>query len=159
MGKKKVIKQTEEALLKESDTRKVPQPRPSAEERGQVSTLPKMSKQMAHGRVYVQATYNNTIVSVTDESGNVVAWASSGNLGFKGPKKATPYAASRVSETVVEKVKKTGIINVEVFVKGIGSGRESAVRSLAAHGLNILSIKDVTPIPHNGPRPRKVRRV
>ncbi|OGD30040.1 30S ribosomal protein S11 [Candidatus Azambacteria bacterium RIFCSPHIGHO2_01_FULL_44_55] len=114
---------------------------------------------MAHGRVYIQATYNNTIVSVTDESGNVVAWASSGNLGFKGPKKATPYAASRVSETVVEKVKKTGIANVEVFVKGIGSGRESAVRSLAAHGLNILSIKDVTPIPHNGPRPRKVRRV
>ena len=149
MGKKKVIKQTEEELLKEGDASKAPQ----------VGALPKASRQIAHGRVYIQATYNNTIVSITDEKGNVIAWASSGNLGFKGPKKATPYAASRVSETVVEKVKKTGIADVEVFVKGIGSGRESAVRSLAAHGLNILSIKDITPIPHNGPRPRKVRRV
>lgn len=149
MGKKKVIKQTKEELLKESVAAKAPQ----------VSALPKVSRQVAHGKVYIQATYNNTIISVTDEKGNVVAWASSGNLGFKGPKKATPYAASRVAETVVEKVKKTGIADVEVFVKGIGSGRESAVRSLAAHGLNILSIKDITPIPHNGPRPRKVRRV
>ncbi len=149
MGKKKVIKQTEEELLKESGATRTPQ----------VSALPKVSKQIVHGKVFIQATYNNTIISVTDEKGNVLAWASSGNLGFKGPKKATPYAASRVSETVVEKVKKIGIADVEVFVKGIGSGRESAVRSLAAHGLNILSIKDITPIPHNGPRPRKVRRV
>lgn len=149
MGKKKVIKQTEEELLKESNASKTPQ----------FSAFPKISKQTTHGRAYIQATYNNTIISITDERGDVVAWASSGNLGFKGPKKATPYAASKVSETVVEKVKKAGITDVEVFVKGIGSGRESAVRSLATHGLNILSVKDITPIPHNGPRPRKVRRV
>lgn len=149
MGKKKVIKQTEEELLRESK-----------EQNSSVSAQPlKVSKLLARGRVYIQATYNNTMISVTDEKGQVLAWASSGNLGFKGPKKATPYAASRVAEAVVEKVKKSGISEVDVFVKGIGSGRESAVRSLASHGLNILSIKDITPIPHNGPRPPKVRRV
>ena len=149
MGKKKVIKQTEEELLKESDETKS----------SATPELSKVSKQITRGRVYVQATYNNTIISITDEKGGVLAWASSGHLGFKGPKKATPYAASRVAESVVEKVKKTGISGVEVFVKGIGSGRESAVRSLASHGLTILSIKDITPVPHNGPRPPKVRRV
>ncbi len=96
---------------------------------------------------------------MTDPSGNVLAWASAGKLGFKGPKKATPYAASVIVRNVVEKVKETGLKEVQVFIKGVGMGRESAVRSLYSNGLNILSIKDVTPLPHNGCRPKKLRRV
>ena len=106
----------------------------------------------------MQATYNNTIVSLTDDAGNVLGWASAGSMGFKGAKKSTPFAASKVVEAVVEKGKKAGMQDVAVYVKGIGSGRESAVRSLATH-LNLSSITDVTPIPHNGCRPPKVRRV
>ena len=89
----------------------------------------------------------------------MVAWASAGSLGFSGPKKATPFAASRVVSAIAEKLKKTGLVNVDVFVTGVGSGRDSAIRSFANQGFNLMSIKDVTPIPHNGPRPRKVRRV
>lgn len=111
------------------------------------------------GRAYILATYNNTQITVTDENGNVAAWSSAGSLGFSGAKKATPYAASRVAETVVEKVRKSGIQEVHVFVSGVGSGRDSAVRALANHGLNIMSVKDTTPLPHNGPRPKKPRRV
>ncbi|OGD32240.1 30S ribosomal protein S11 [Candidatus Azambacteria bacterium RIFCSPHIGHO2_02_FULL_52_12] len=113
---------------------------------------------MKSGKAYVQATYNNTIVSLTDDAGNVLGWASAGSMGFKGAKKSTPFAASKVVEAVVEKGKKAGMQDVAVYVKGIGSGRESAVRSLATH-LNLSSITDVTPIPHNGCRPPKVRRV
>jgi len=116
-------------------------------------------RQINHGRAYVQATYNNTIVTLTDLNGNVIAWSSAGNCGFKGPKKATPYAASIIGKDVVEKVKPDGLKEVNVYVKGIGSGRESAVRALNANGINILSIKDMTPIPHNGcrkPRPRRI---
>ena len=97
-------------------------------------------------------------VAVADDAGNVLAWSSAGSLGFKGAKKATPYAASQVVSTVAEKVKKTGLQDVAIFVKGIGSGRESAVRALAGN-FNVISITDVTPIPHNGCRPPKVRRV
>ncbi|MBI5913092.1 30S ribosomal protein S11 [Candidatus Azambacteria bacterium] len=110
------------------------------------------------GQAHVQATYNNTIITVADDAGNVLAWSSAGSLGFKGAKKATPYAASQVVSTVAEKVKKTGLQDVAIFVKGIGSGRESAVRALAGN-FNVISISDVTPIPHNGCRPPKVRRV
>jgi len=117
------------------------------------------SRRVEKGRVYIQSTYNNTVITIADARGNVMAWASAGALGFKGPKKATPYAASKTVETLMEKVKKVGLRDVDVFVKGIGSGREAAVRALATHGLNIFSIKDVTPVPHNGCRPRKVRRV
>lgn len=120
---------------------------------------PKAAKYTDKGRVYVQSTYNNTIITIADAKGAVIAWASAGALGFKGPKKATPYAASKTVETLMEKVKKAGLRDVDVFVKGVGGGRESAVRAFAAQGLNILSIKDVTPVPHNGCRPRKVRRV
>lgn len=151
MGKKKVIKQTEEELLKET-----PELQKAA---GKTAETVKVPKGIRKGRAYVQATYNNTIISIADEQGNVVAWASAGGLGFRGPKKATPYAASKVAESVVEKAKKSGITDLDIFVKGVGSGRESAVRSLANRGLNVLSIKDVTPVPHNGPRPPKVRRV
>ena len=111
------------------------------------------------GRVYVQASYNNTLVSLTDERGNLIAQASAGALGFKGPKKATPYAANRIIESLGEKIKKIGLRDVVVYVKGIGSGRESAVRGLVGQGLNIIAIKDITPTPHNGPKPPKPRRV
>ncbi len=99
------------------------------------------------------------MVTLTDERGGVLAWCSAGTLGFKGTRKATPFAAARVAETLAEKAKKIGLEDVTVLVRGVGAGRESAIRALANRGLNITLIKDVTPIPHNGPRPKKVRRV
>ncbi len=111
------------------------------------------------GQAHITATYNNTIVSLSDQNGNVLAWSSAGLMGFKGPKKSTPYAAETIVRDAVAKAKNVGLQEVDVFVKGVGSGRDSAVRSLHANGLNILSIKDVTPIPHNGCRPKKPRRV
>lgn len=119
----------------------------------------KVIKQVSHGRAYVQATFNNTIVTLTDQNGDVLAWASSGGVGFKGPKKATPYAAGQVVKHVVEKVLPYGLKEVNVFVKGIGGGRESAIRALNTNGIQVLSVKDMTPIPHNGCRPPKRRRV
>ncbi|OGZ33505.1 MAG: 30S ribosomal protein S11 [Candidatus Portnoybacteria bacterium RBG_13_41_18] len=110
-------------------------------------------------KAYIQSSYNNTILTLTDLNGDVLAWASSGALGFKGPKKATPFAASKVVETAIEKIKKIGAREVIIYVRGIGSGREAAIRALASHGLEIVAIKDTTPIPHNGCRPPKVRRV
>ncbi len=114
---------------------------------------------VTQGRVYIQASYNNTIVTITDQSGNVLGWSSAGKVGFKGPKKSTPYAASVIVRDALDRTRETGLRSVDVFVKGVGSGRESAVRALHANGMNILAIKDLTPIPHNGPRPRKIRRV
>lgn len=111
------------------------------------------------GRAYIQATYNNTLVTITDLGGNVIAWSSAGRCGFKGPKKATPYAAGIIIKNVAESVKPFGLKSVDVFVKGVGSGREAAIRALYANGINISTIKDITPIPHNGPRPPKIRRV
>lgn len=119
----------------------------------------KRKKFVQAGRAYIQATYNNTIVTLTDQSGNALAWSSAGKVGFKGPKKATPYAAGVIVRDAVEKGKAIGLKSVDVFVRGVGMGREAAIRALAAHGLLINSIKDLTPIPHNGPRPPKVRRV
>jgi len=111
------------------------------------------------GKVFVQATYNNTIVTITDANGAVLGWSSAGKTGFKGPKKSTPYAAGITVRDVVERIRDTGLKTVDVFVRGVGSGREAAVRALGAQGLTINTIKDITPIPHNGCRPRKVRRV
>ncbi|KPJ84681.1 30S ribosomal protein S11 [Parcubacteria bacterium SG8_24] len=111
------------------------------------------------GRAYVQATYNNTIVTLTDNNGNVLGWSSAGVVGFRGPKKSTPYAASVIVKDAMDKVASTGLREVSVFVRGIGSGREAAVRALHANGLVVTSIKDVTPIPHNGCRAPKPRRV
>ncbi len=111
------------------------------------------------GKVYIQATFNNTIVTVTDLSGNGISWASAGSLGFRGAKKSTPYAAQTTAETAAKKAMDAGLKEVHVFVKGPGIGRESAIRSLGALGLWVKSIKDITPIPHNGCRPRKSRRV
>lgn len=116
-------------------------------------------RQVPQGAVHIQATYNNTIVTLTDPQGNVLAWSSAGSVGFKGPKKATPYAASMIVRDAAEKVKPFGLKDVDVLICGVGQGREGAVRALNANGLNILSIKDVTPVPHNGCRPSKPRRV
>lgn len=119
----------------------------------------KVVRQVSSGNAYIKSSYNNTIVTLTDMDGNVLAWASAGNCGFRGPKKATPYAASVIVKSAVEKAEPYGLKDVRVFVKGVGQGRESAVRSLNANGLNVVSIKDMTPIPHNGcraPRPRRV---
>lgn len=119
----------------------------------------KMLAQVPHARAYIQATFNNTIVSLTDQNGDVLGWASSGMVGFKGPKKATPYAAQQVVKRVVDAVKEYGVKEVSIFIKGIGGGREGAIRAFNTNGVNILSVKDVTPIPHNGCRPPGRRRV
>lgn len=117
-------------------------------------------KSVKSGSAHVQASYNNTIITITDKAGNVISWASAGLAGFKGAKKATPYAAQIITKIAVQKAKEEyGLEEVEVFVSGVGTGRESAVRALNANGLNITSIKDKTPVPHNGCRPKKPRRV
>ena len=119
----------------------------------------KEKKNIPIGIVHIQATFNNTIVTVTDLQGNVVAWSSAGNMGFKGSRKSTPFAAQRAADTVAKRVLEHGMRQVDVYVKGPGAGRESAVRSIQSAGLKISLIKDVTPIPHNGCRPPKRRRV
>ncbi len=119
----------------------------------------KVLKQVPRGNAYIQASYNNTIITITDPNGNALGWASAGMSGFKGPKKATPYAASMVVKTLMERIADYAVKEVNVFVKGIGAGREGAIRALHTNGLNVLSINDVTPIPHNGCRPPKRRRV
>ncbi len=119
----------------------------------------KVKKTVFEGNVYIQATFNNTIVTVTDLNGNAVSWASAGGLGFRGAKKSTPYAAQTTAETAAKKAMDFGLREVNVFVKGPGVGRESAIRTLGVLGLKVRSIRDVTPIPHNGCRPRKSRRV
>lgn len=111
------------------------------------------------GCIYIQSTFNNTIVTITDQEGNVVCWASAGSVGFKGTKKGTPFAAQIAADTAAKKAVEAGIKNAIVFVEGPGSGRESAVRALQGTGIHIKTIRDVTPIPHNGCRPRKRRRV
>src|SRR3989344_2791888 len=151
MGKKKVAKNdNKETALAGKDKA----------ESAVVKTAAKAtSKKIDTGNAYIKVSYNNTLISVTDEKGNLLAWSSAGSLGFNGPKKATPFAASKVVAALAEKLKKSGPVNVHIFVSGVGGGRDSAIRSLANHGFNILSIRDVTPIPHNGPRPAKIRRI
>ena len=119
----------------------------------------RVKKNIAKGIAHVHSTFNNTIVTVADEHGNVISWSSAGALGFKGSRKSTPFAAGEVAETAAKAAMEHGLKTVEVFVKGPGAGRESAIRSLQTAGLEITSIKDVTPIPHNGCRPPKRRRV
>jgi small subunit ribosomal protein S11 len=116
-------------------------------------------KSIPTGRAYIQATFNNTLVTLTDPQGNVIAWGSSGSAGFKGSRKGTPYAAQLAARDAVRRAMEHGLRQVEVYVKGPGSGREAAIRSLQSSGLHITSIRDVTPIPHNGCRPPKRRRV
>lgn len=151
MGKKHVIKKTEEEILNEGE--KIEE----AVKKGAQAQAPVLKS--TNGRAYINATYNNTIITLTDPQGNVLAWSSAGLIGFKGTKKSTPFAATKVGEVIAEQGKRVGLKEVSIFVKGVGSGRESAIRSLGSHGLNIVSIKDITPLPHNGCRPPKVRRV
>lgn len=152
MGKKRVAKKSTEELIQEREA--VDQ---AVEEARQEKKSRK--RQIGRGEVYVTATWNNTLLSLTDLQGNVVAQTSAGSIGFRGTKKSTPFAASRAAEALAEKAKGAGVQRVSVTVKGIGGGRESAIRSLASHGLEIISIRDRTPIPHNGPRRPKPRRV
>jgi len=122
-------------------------------------TLIRKRKNISRCQIHIKSTYNNTIVTLTDLNGGVIAWSSAGLLGFKGAKKATPYAATNIVNSLLEKTKRIGIREVDIYVKGIGSGRESAIRSIVANGLNIVSITDMTPVPHNGCKPPKPRRV
>ena len=149
MGKKRIIKQTKEELLQERD-------KVEAKVKKEVKGS---SRKITEGRIYIASTYNNTIMTLTDPQGGVLGWVSAGSLSFKGNKKATPFAASKVAEAIYQIAEKIGVKKVEILVKGIGSGRESAIRSLVARGLEVTAIRDVTPIPHNGCRPSKVRRV
>lgn len=119
----------------------------------------KKRRSVTRGVVHIHASYNNTIVTFTDQQGAVLSWASAGQAGFKGPKKSTPYAAGIVVKMAAEKVRETGLKDVDVEVKGIGSGREAAIRALGAQGLNVIAIRDLTPIAHNGVRRPKPRRV
>ncbi|MEK7212279.1 MAG: 30S ribosomal protein S11 [Patescibacteria group bacterium] len=150
MGKKKIATQSAEKAIKEQ----------AAIDTAVAKTSPgRKAKRVELVRVYIRASYNNTLITVTDEKGGVLAWSSAGSIGFAGPKKATPFAASKMVSVIAEKLKNYGVVEMEVYMSGIGGGRDSAVRSLINHGFNIISIKDVTPVPHNGPRPPKVRRV
>lgn len=150
MGKKKTIVKDQAELIRESE----------AVEAAAAAQASQATKQrLDSGKIYIHTSFNNTMLTVTNDHGGVVAWMSAGSLGFSGPKKATPFAASKVAEAIAEKVKRSGPVNVEIVLRGIGKGRDSAMRTLAAKGFNITGIRDMTPIPHNGPRPRKVRRV
>jgi len=150
MGKKKVIKKSQEELLKE---------REDIESKMQKGvSAPKAQKALRDGCLYVSSSYNNTILTLTDEQGNVLSWVSPGKIGFKGTKKGTPYAANRAAELMAQTIQKLRIDKINIKVKGIGGGRESAIRALAAHGINFVSIEDVTPVPHNGCRRRKPRK-
>lgn len=116
-------------------------------------------KKITKGVLYIESTYNNTKLTLTDEKGDTVLWGSAGSMGFKGTKKSTPYAASKIAGALGERARIIGLSQIDVIVKGVGAGRESAIRSFAASGIDILNIKDKTPIPHNGPKPPKPRRV
>lgn len=151
MGKKKVIKKTEEELLKEREDIE------SKIQKGLAT--PKTGKSLRNGWLYIFSSYNNTILTLTNENGDVLSWASAGKIGFKGTKKGTPYAANRVAEVIAQSIQRLKINEIRIRVKGIGSGRDSAIRALVARGVNIVSIEDVTPVPHNGCRPPKARRV
>ena len=157
MGKKRIIKKSEEELLKETEKSE------SVEQKTTKTVNIKNKKgkiiRLEKANIYIRSTYNNTIITLTDTQGNVIAWTSAGSVGFKGPKKATPFAASRVIEVLIEKIRNLNVKETFVFVNGLGSGRESAIRALVNHGLEISGIKDVTPSPHNGCRPRNPRRV
>ncbi|MEK7608277.1 MAG: 30S ribosomal protein S11 [Patescibacteria group bacterium] len=149
MGKKKIAQSTTSEAQPQGEDVKAEKAAPAS----------KRMKRLEKGKAYINATYNNTSVSIADANGGILAWATAGSLGFSGPKKATPFAASKIVSVIAEKLKGLEVGELEIFVKGIGGGRDSAIRSLANQGFNIVSIKDVTPIPHNGPRPAKTRRV
>lgn len=150
MGKKHVTTTNNEEAVKESE---------KVEKTVQKEVAKTTTQRASEGKIYVSSSYNNTIITLTNMRGQVLAWKSAGSVGFKGTKKSTSFAASRVAETIAGVCKKIGIEKVSVLIAGIGAGRESSVRTLVGQGLNVVSIKDVTPVPHNGCRPRKIRRV
>lgn len=149
MGKKRVIKPTKETLLKE---------REKIEERIEKGKAKGIKKKFNSGKVFIQSTYNNTMITVSDDEGNVIFWTSAGRVGFKGTKKGTPFAATKTAEFAASMIDKIGLKEIGVLIKGIGQGREAALRTLTNKGINIVSIKDLTPVPHNGCRPPKPRR-
>jgi small subunit ribosomal protein S11 len=151
MGKKHIIETNQEEAIKEQE--KIDK---TAEKEIKIKSS---ITGVQEGKVYVSSSYNNTIMTLTNSKGQVLAFKSAGSVGFKGTKKSTSFAASKVAEAIANICKKLGIEKIEVLIKGIGAGRESAVRTLVTRGLNVVSIKDITPIPHNGCRPRKTRRV
>ncbi len=143
----------DDSVSKKKDVKKTPQYIRSAKgKRRALKTIPK-------GRAYIHASLNNTIITITDLNGNVITWSSAGNCGFRGPKKSTPYAASIVAGKVADKMEPFSMKELQVFTTGIGSGRDSAIRTLNTKGFNIISIKETTPVPHNGCRARRPRRV
>lgn len=152
-------KKTEEKLEETAKKPEVLEAEKLSEEIQKKKKTKKIKRQILKGKASIKCTYNNTMVNISDLNGNVLGWASSGLLGFKGAKKATPYAATQVVANVSEKAKKYGVQELEVFVKGVGSGREASIRALANNGFDLVLIKDETPIPHNGCRPKKPRRV
>lgn len=130
-----------------------------AKPKGRASRKKKERKNIQNGIAHIQSTFNNTIITITDTSGNTIAWSSAGSQGFKGSRKSTPFAAQLAADDAAKKAQEHGVQNIEVYVKGPGSGREAALRALQAAGFNVTLIRDVTPIPHNGCRPPKRRRV
>lgn len=144
MGKKRVVKQVGAGLDNALKAR---------------SLSKALKRKISEAILYIESTYNNTKITLTDMSGNVMTWATSGSLGFKGAKKATPFAAGKIAEVIGEKASTAGVKEVKVIVKGVGSGREAAIRSFAAFGVDIISIEDQTPVPHNGPKAKKPRRI
>lgn len=151
MGKKKVIKKSQEELLQERESI---ESKIQKQETGRTKI-----NQLNEATLFVYSSYNNTILTLTDMQGNVVAWTSAGRIGFKGTKKGTAYAANRVAEVMAQVIQKFKIDKIHVKVKGIGSGRESAIRTLVAKGVSLQSIEDITPVPHNGCRPPKPRKL
>jgi small subunit ribosomal protein S11 len=149
---------TAEATAPAAEASKAKSKKPARVTRGKRGKK-RVVRSVSTGRCYIQATYNNTIVTLTDSNGNVLSWSSAGVCGFRGPKKSTPYAAGVIVKDACDKSRETGLREVAVFVRGIGSGREAAVRALHANGINVMAIKDVTPIPHNGCRAPKPRRM
>ena len=136
-----------------------PKSKTAAATKGKVKIRKKEKKNVAVGKAFIKSTFNNTIISITDPSGAVISWSSSGQVGFKGSRKSTPFAAQLAAEAAARRAQEHGLKKVDVFVKGPGSGRETAIRSLQAAGLEVGAISDVTPAPHNGCRPCKPRRV
>jgi len=151
MGKKRIIKQTEGEAMGDVELAE------GADKKKQKGS--KRVTSLSSSRIYISASYNNTLISVTDATGNMLVWSSAGAMGFKGPKKATPFAASRVVENIFEKLGNIDIGKVSVYVQGVGSGRDAAIRALVGRGTNVFSLEDTTPVPHNGCRPKKARRV
>lgn len=150
MGKKRIIVKTKEELLKEKD---------KIESKIGKEFLPSMKKKIKEGQIYIFSSFNNTIITLTDLKGNVISWVSAGKIGFKGTKKATPFAASKVAGVISQIAEKLEIKKMRIKVKGIGAGRDSALRAFGSSNFDIVSIQDITPVPHNGCRPPKPRRV